>query len=88
VTGLVDQPSIIELEATTVPAEPIAHRRLYAGGEWAENAPVYDGDALRPGQTVVGPAIVQFPFTTLVLRPGDVGGVQPNGDTLVEVAPI
>jgi hypothetical protein len=29
---------------------------------------------------------VQSRFTTLVLRPGDVASVLPNGDTLVEVA--
>ena len=41
-----------------------------------------------PGTPILteGPAIVQYPFTTLVLRPGDRLEVQPSGDALVDVA--
>jgi len=85
-TGLVDRPAPVRLEATTEPAVPIARRRVYAGGAWHDGVPVFDGDALRPGPPIEGPAVVQSRFTTLVLRPGDVASVLPNGDTLVEVA--
>jgi len=83
-TGLVDQPAAVELEPAKGPATPIARRRVHTGDDWHE-APVFDGDALRPGPTIEGPALVQYPFTTLVLRPGDVASVRPNGDVLVQV---
>jgi N-methylhydantoinase A len=84
-TGLVDQPNLVQLPASDTPAEPIARRRLYAGGAWHDNAPVFDGETLRPGPAIEGPAIVQSRFTTLILRPGDHAVVQPNGDVLVEL---
>jgi hypothetical protein len=49
---------------------------------------VYDGEALRPGPAVIGPAVVQYRFTTLVLRPGDVARVLPNGDAVVDLAQV
>jgi N-methylhydantoinase A/oxoprolinase/acetone carboxylase beta subunit len=58
------------------------------GGAW-HDAAVYDGEALRPGAAggqIVGPAVVQYPFTTLVLQPGDVATMRSNGDVLVDVA--
>jgi N-methylhydantoinase A len=85
-TGLVDQPVLAPLESATAAPTPVAYRRLYAGGGWHDNAPVYDGDTLRPGPTVSGPALLQSRFTTLVLGPGDVASTLPNGDVLVEVA--
>jgi N-methylhydantoinase A len=51
------------------PTAPRDRRRLYLGG-WHE-APVFDFDALRPGQIVDGPAIVESATTTTLLRPGD-----------------
>jgi N-methylhydantoinase A/oxoprolinase/acetone carboxylase beta subunit len=84
-TGLVDQPTRIELDPTDEAPELVARRRAHLGGDW-HDAPIYDGLALRPGPSVTGPALVAFPFTTLTLRPGDVAHVQPNGDLLVDVA--
>ena len=36
-----------------------------------EEVPIYDGDALGPGMTVLGPAIVERVTTTIVVRPGE-----------------
>jgi N-methylhydantoinase A len=55
--------------AASAPAAPLGSRRIYLGG-WHE-APVYDVDALRPGQMIDGPAIVESATTTTLLRPGD-----------------
>jgi len=52
------------------PSEPRAMRKVYLSG-WRD-APVYDLEALAPGQVVDGPAIVDSATTTVVLRPGDV----------------
>ena len=58
------------------PAPPRAHRQVYMGGEWLET-PVYDFDALAPGQEIPGPAIVESETTTVVLRPLDVATTTP-----------
>ncbi len=86
-TGIVEQPAAIELPATSTAPEPIDHRRLFSGGTWFDAAPVYDGHALVPGPTITGPAVIQYRFTTLVLRPGDTATVLANGDALVDLAP-
>jgi len=58
-------------------AAPRARRPVHMGG-WLE-APVFDFPALRPGQTLAGPAIVESDLTTVVLRPGDRAVVTPLG---------
>ena len=85
-TGLVDQPAELVFEEAPLP-EPISHRRVFTGEAWHDDVAVYDGDALRPGAPVVGPALVQSRFTTIVLAAGDQARMQPNGDVLIEVAP-
>ena len=55
--------------AAGAPAEPFAHRRVFMR-DWRD-APVYDFDALTPGQQIAGPAIVESETTTVVLRAGD-----------------
>jgi N-methylhydantoinase A len=59
----------VPARAASAPAAPLGSRRIYLGG-WHE-APVYDVDALRPGQMIDGPAIVESATTTTLLRPGD-----------------
>jgi N-methylhydantoinase A len=84
-TGLVDQPRALVLDEAGRP-EPIGRRRVYTGDAWHDEVPVYDGEAVRPGTPIDGPALIQSRFTTIVLAPGDEAVVRPNGDVLVEVA--
>ena len=58
-------------------APPRAERRIWLD-EWIA-APVYDFDALSPAQTIVGPAIVELPMTTVLLRPGERSTLTPFG---------
>lgn len=58
------------------PAPPRAERKVYMGGKWLQT-PVYDFDALAPGQEISGPAIVESETTTVVLRPSDVAVTTP-----------
>ncbi len=81
-TGEVDQPARVAVEPSSSGAEPIGRRRVHTG-DVSHDTPVFDGETLRPGPPVTGPAIVQYPFTTLVLRPGDVATVLTSGDVLV-----
>jgi N-methylhydantoinase A len=59
------------------PAEPRARRRVYLGG-WTE-VPVFDFEALAPGQVIEGPAIVEAATTTVLLRGGDRGHATAQG---------
>jgi N-methylhydantoinase A/oxoprolinase/acetone carboxylase beta subunit len=49
-------------------------RRVYFGPEFMGSgfvdAPVYDGSVLGPGVEVRGPALIEEPFTVVVLPPG------------------
>jgi N-methylhydantoinase A len=61
-------------------------RRVWADGEWVEAA-VIDSAELAPGRPPArGPAIVELPFSSLLLRPGDVAGAVASGDILVDIA--
>ncbi len=51
------------------PVPPFAHRRVYLGNR--QPVPVFEFEALAPGQAIDGPAIVESTTTTVLLRPGD-----------------
>ena len=59
------------------PSAPRSERRIYLDA-W-HSAPVYDFDALAPGQQIAGPAIVEGAMTTVLLRPGEGAAVTPLG---------
>jgi len=50
-----------------------------AHGEWIDT-PVYDGTRLAAGATVTGPALVEEPFTVVVLHPGAVARLDDLGN--------
>ncbi len=78
-----------------VPAEPTlptgrdapsrTMRAIYLDG-WRD-VPVYEFEALAPGQRVEGPAIVESLATTVLLRAGDLAHVTPLGWLDIEVTP-
>lgn len=84
-TGLVDQPARVPGAPAAAP-RPVAHRRVYTGTRWSDEAPVFLSAALGEGATVVGPALVQSPFTTVVLAEGDTATAHGAGDLMIEVA--
>jgi N-methylhydantoinase A len=68
-TGLLEPVASPRFRGTTAPPKPSATRDAYFGGRFRKTK-VYDGPALRAGQGVDGPAIVEEPFTTVVVPPG------------------
>ncbi len=59
-------------------AAPMAERRIVLeGGPVA--APVFDFEALAPGQALAGPAIVESATTTVLLRPGETAVMDASG---------
>jgi N-methylhydantoinase A len=81
--GHVDPLTSPSLGAGTGTPTEVGRRRMWVG-EW-HDVPVIDAATFLPGMTVVGPAALTSPFTTLVLRPGDVCTANDEGDLLVEV---
>jgi N-methylhydantoinase A len=65
-------------------AAPFAERRIYLRN-WL-TVPVYDFDALAPGQQIAGPAIVESAMTTVLLRPANRASVTPHGWLDIAVA--
>jgi N-methylhydantoinase A len=55
----------------------------YERGLQREETPVIDGRSFQPGMTVIGPAIVEFPQTTLVVRHGQRATGDPTGSVTV-----
>ena len=60
------------------PSPPIAQRRIYLDGGWADAA-AFDFDALAREQQIIGPAIIESAMTTVLLRPGDRATVTEHG---------
>ncbi|MBI4692963.1 MAG: hydantoinase/oxoprolinase family protein [Gammaproteobacteria bacterium] len=49
---------------------------------------VYDGETLAAGDRLNGPAIVEFPTTTVVVNPGDTLTVQADGSSLLGIGAV
>ncbi|HEX9774130.1 MAG TPA: hydantoinase/oxoprolinase family protein [Actinomycetota bacterium] len=67
--GLVDKPAPPKPAGGRAAIKPAATRQAYFGGRFRKAA-IYDGPGVRAGQTIAGPAIVEEPFTTVVVPPG------------------
>ena len=70
--------------APPVEAAPATHRRIYLPGEGWTDASVRRFAALAPDEPLAGPAIVQSPYTTVVLPP-DATAIRSPGGLLVTV---
>lgn len=73
VSGLVDKPALPNL-ATCEDGVAQAHDGFRAmlfddSGRWVET-PVYRGEQLKAGNRIVGPAAIEEPTTTVIIRPG------------------
>lgn len=84
-TGVVDPPARVNLEAIAALPAPTGTRRVHTGDAWHDDVPIYDAATLAPGPTLAGPAVVQYPFTTLLLRAADSARMLESGDVLVDV---
>ena len=66
---------------------PVAHREAYFGERNGYvRTPIYDRRAMTGGATIVGPAIVEQPDTTVIVHPGQRATMRPDRSLLIEVA--
>jgi N-methylhydantoinase A len=66
--GVTDKPQLPTIGRSTARPPLKGRRQAYVGGRFVAT-PIYDGARMRVGQRVVGPAIIEEPFTTIVLHP-------------------
>ncbi|BCH28451.1 hydantoinase [Mesorhizobium sp. L-8-10] len=71
------------VDGKTAEACRIGTRRIYADGAFHEAA-IYDRLALEVGATIVGPALLEQPDTTIFVDPGLVASVDRFGNLLIE----
>ena len=57
----------------------VGSRKAFFGGRFV-STPIYDGPKLVPGKTILGPAIVEEPFTTIVVYPKQRAAIDPYGN--------
>jgi N-methylhydantoinase A len=78
-----DKPALPKRRRTTRRAKRAGTRRAFFGGAFVPT-PLYAGPALLPGQSLRGPAIVEEPFTTIVVYPGQRATIDPYGNYVIE----
>ena len=78
-------PRIAQLDRTEDGSygSPVGSRRVYLG-EW-QDAPTYAADSLPAGTEIVGPAILESEFTTILVWPGDQATVDNMGGVQLQV---
>ena len=64
--------------------KPSTARAAYFGAGDSRKTPVFRGDALRPGDFIAGPAIIEEPTTTIVVYPQMSAQVSPSGHYIVK----
>ncbi|QFG21346.1 hydantoinase/oxoprolinase family protein [Actinomadura sp. WMMB 499] len=86
--GRLNKPDLVKIGAGT--ASPDAAARgdrdvVFAPGDGPVRTPVYERSALLAGNRICGPAVVEEPTTTTMLRPGDSAEVDGYGNLLLEI---
>lgn len=66
------------------PGAPRTVRTVHLGGR--RELAVHDVDAMRPGQRIEGPAVVESETTTVLLRNGDLARATPHGWLDIDIA--
>jgi len=82
-TGRLPKPALRPFAASGRP-KPKGRRKVYLGGEWRE-IPIYDRDVLSPTAPVAGPAIIDEPYTTILLLDGWLVAPVATGDLIARV---
>ncbi|MBI3801351.1 MAG: hydantoinase/oxoprolinase family protein, partial [Deltaproteobacteria bacterium] len=83
--GTIPRPSLSRQAPRTTEAQP-AYREVY----WRElkrftSTPIYNGAKLAALRDIEGPAVIEMPETTIVLRPGSAGRLDEYGNFVIEI---
>jgi N-methylhydantoinase A len=66
--GITEKPQLPTIGRSTARPPLKGRRQAFFGGRFV-STPLYDGPRIRVGQRITGPAIIEEPFTTIVLHP-------------------
>ncbi len=66
--GVTEKPQLPTIGRSTAKPPLKGRRQAFFGGRFV-STPIYDGPRLRVGQRITGPAVIEEPFTTIVLHP-------------------
>ena len=80
-------PVLAQMGTVTDAAEARTGSRPVHFGEGFTDVPTYDGSVLGAGAVIEGPALVQEPFTVVVLAPGDVARLDEHGNYDIAITP-
>lgn len=83
--GEIDKPGLPAVGRSTTAPPRKGKRRAHVAGAWTEVS-VYDGSRMRVGHKVRGPAIIEEPFTTIVLHRGQDATLDRYGNYFITVA--
>jgi N-methylhydantoinase A len=84
VVGVTDKPELPAARRSTRRARATARRKAYFEGRF-QTVPVYDGPSIPAGQRIRGPALIEEPFTTIVLHPGQTAALDLSDSYRIEV---
>jgi N-methylhydantoinase A len=82
--GVTAKPQLPRVGRSTSAPPRKGRRRAWFGGRFV-NAPIYDGPRVRVGHRIAGPAIIEEPFTTIVLHPKQVATLDRWGNYRITV---
>jgi N-methylhydantoinase A len=73
------KPALPRLPRRKAGVARLGARKAFFGGRYVTTA-VWDGPRLAPGQAILGPAIIEEPFTTVVVYPGQRATIDSYGN--------
>lgn len=81
-----DRPEVRRESPTAEPLKAASHRDVY----WQEHrstvqTPIYAGADLRTGHRIEGPAVIEYPHTTVVVRPSQSADIDPVGSVVIDL---
>jgi N-methylhydantoinase A len=79
-------PVLARLGTITEASEARTGSRPVHFGLGFTDVPTYDGASLGPGSVIEGPALIEEPFTVVVLAPGDVARLDQHGNYDIAIA--
>jgi N-methylhydantoinase A len=82
--GVSEKPSLPTIASSSSKPPIKARRQAYFGGKLVPT-PIYDGPMMRVGHRVEGPAIIEEPFTTIVLHRGQQASLDRFGNYRIAV---
>ncbi len=82
--GITDKPQLPLFGRSAVSPPVKGRRKAFFAGRFAVT-PIYDGPRMRAGHKVKGPAIIEEPFTTIVLHPHQEATLDRHGNYRITV---